>query len=648
MSALLNPALAPRNGHRLNVLGIARISTEHQDALSLKDQEALYQRWLAQHTDCPFTLAMIAGRGSGECLDRQEALRATAEVETGSYDLVIAEDLGRIFRRVHAQLFCELCEDVGTRLIAINDHVDTGNDDWRLHAFFATMRHEMYNTDTSRRIRRSLRNRFQQGGVVQAVVYGYLKPPGAKSDTELRKDPSAEPVIQELFRKLEDGAGYSEVADWLNARGVRPGPAARAPRWTCSLVSQLVHNPILKGVRVRNRKMSKRVNQTGRRKAVPAPASERLERHCPHLAFIEPARYDRLIHLLDERNAKYRRKGRDGTDPRKNVPKKRTVWPGQHLDCGVCGRPLVYGGHGQKDHLVCRGALEYRCWNAVTAEGPQAAHKLIAAIRAEIAALEDFDPVLLQLVEEGLRDGRLEQGRRQQELARQQAAAAREIAYIMAAIRESGHSPSLLAELSRLEKQKTQAAWELEQAGRRPPAPVQVPAMAVVKALAFEAFDRLTVTSPEFGRHLRRLIPRIVVRPYRLCDGGHPVLRAHFTVSLAPLLPAAPGMERLAAAVERALVVDLFEQPQRVAHRARVLELTAGGLGQREIARELGITQPAVQRAVALGRRMASLGIVDPYLPLTAPPGDYERLRRHKHPRYRFEPLAGEEARSSP
>jgi hypothetical protein len=393
--------------------------------------------------------------------------------------------------------------------------------------------------------------------------------------------------------------------------------------------------------------MSKRVNQTGRRKSVPAPPGERLERHCPHLAFVEPARYDWLIHVLDQRNAKYRRKGRDGTDPRKNVPKKRTVWPGQHLDCGVCGRPLVYGGHGQKDHLVCRGALEYLCWNAITADGPLAARKLIAAIRAEVAALPDFDPVLLQLVQEGLRDGQQAQGRRQQELARQQAAAEREIGNVLAAIREAGHSSSLLEELTRLEKQKSQLALE-QQAGRRSQSPVRVPAMADVKAFAFEAFAKLAVTSPEFGRLLRRLIPRIVVRPYRLCDGGHPVLRAHFTFSLVPLLHAAPGMERLAPALQRPLVVDLFEGPQRVTCRDRVLELTANGMGQREIARELGITQPAVQRAVALGRQMANLGIDDPYVPLTAPPEDYARWRRHKHPRYRFEPLTGEEAQPSP
>jgi DNA invertase Pin-like site-specific DNA recombinase len=277
----LQPPLTARNGHTLNVLGIARISNEHQDALSLVDQEALYRHWLAQHTPLSFTLTMIAGRGSGECVDRQEVLQAAAEVQTGRYDLVLAEDLGRIFRRAHAQLFCELCEDYETRLVAINDHVDTGQEGWRVLAGFASMRHELYNADTARRIRRTLRNRFQQGGVVQTVVYGYVKPPGAKTDADLRKDPAGGPVYAELFLRLEAGASYAEVADWLQEQQVPLLPYARSRRWTCALVSRLVHNPILKGIWVRNRKISRRVNQTGRRKAVAAPAGERLERHGP-------------------------------------------------------------------------------------------------------------------------------------------------------------------------------------------------------------------------------------------------------------------------------------------------------------------------------------------------------------------------------
>ena len=175
MTLLLSPPLRPRNGRTLEVLGIARISTVHQDELSLTDQEDLYRRWLGQHYDGPFNLRMIASQGSGERLDRPESAEARAAVESGRYDLVIAEDLSRIFRRLHAAMFCEFCQDYATRLIAINDRVDTAGD-WKLAAYFAVLKHESCNQDTSERIRRSLRSRFAQGGIVQFVIFGYAWP----------------------------------------------------------------------------------------------------------------------------------------------------------------------------------------------------------------------------------------------------------------------------------------------------------------------------------------------------------------------------------------------------------------------------------------------------------------------------------------
>jgi len=149
----LDPPLVPRNGNTLKVLGIARISGRPgQTELSLTDQEALYRSWLNEQSDVTFTLIMVAGRGSGECLDRAEAEKAQAELESGQYDLVIAEDLGRIFRRVHAYLFCETAEDVGTRVIALNDHVDTAQDGWRLNAFFASIPTDLSIKDASHAI----------------------------------------------------------------------------------------------------------------------------------------------------------------------------------------------------------------------------------------------------------------------------------------------------------------------------------------------------------------------------------------------------------------------------------------------------------------------------------------------------------------
>jgi hypothetical protein len=386
------------------------------------------------------------------------------------------------------------------------------------------------------------------------------------------------------------------------------------------MVGRITRNSILKGMRLRNQLITRRINKTGHRRCIKAPPEERLERHCLHLGFIDPIRYDRVIALLEERNRKYRRKGVNGVDTRKGVPNKRTVWPGQHICCGVCGRLYVYGGHGEKNRLMCSGAHEYVCWNAVSVGGPLAARRMITAIREAIVALPDFDPVLVALLTEEIRNQRGSRDQRLQEVERGLASVQRSLEHIPAAIGKAGDSPSLLEELSRMEKEKSQLRWHQQELAREGAAPVAIPSISKVRRLAEDAFGRLAGSSAEFGRLLQRLIPRIVVRPYRLCDGGHLVLRAHFTLQLAPLLPDTLGLERLATSLSRALIVDLFEPSQREVYRCAVMERTSAGLTQRQIAKELSITLPAVQHAVTLQRHMDRLGIRNPYLQLTAPP----------------------------
>lgn len=654
MSRLLDPPLVPRNGRRLKVLGIARISkerkrfskgsskegkkvrTEIKDERSLEDQEALYRARVQEFTDLPFDMTCVAGQGSGECIDRKEAEEAQAEVETGAYDLVITEDLGRIFRRVHAYLFCETCQDVGTRLIALNDHVDTGHDDWRLSAFFAVMRHEAYNSDTAQRIRRSLRNRFTNGGIIQFVIFGYIKPEDAETDADLQKHPAAEPIYKEWFRRLDDGATYAEIADWLNEQSIPVGPYCRSKEWSRNMVRGITHNTILKGIRQRNNKMSVRINKTGHHHCVNAPPEELLERHCPHLAFFDEAYYDRVVAKVDARNAKNSRV-KDGQDPLRGRPRKRTRWPGQHIYCGLCGRMFVYGGHGQMEHLICDGARKYRCWHSITADGPMAAHKLTDAIMAEIELVPDFEPTFREMLQMQLdevgsaREGRLK------EIARAVEKNARETENVMDAIRNAKSSPTLLAELQRLEEEKGDLERErldLQNAPRQVP---ELPPITEIRQMAREKLAELAENSQDCARLIRVLIPKIVVHPYRLCDGGHLVLRARFKLNLSPLLQI--DKDLVVPALERELVVDLFDPPQREAIRKELVALRAGGMTQLKAAQRLGVTHTAAQRAAALQRQMDRLGLTDPYVPVLSPPDDYKMLRRHKHRRYRFEPL---------
>jgi hypothetical protein len=476
--------------------------------------------------------------------------------------------------------------------------------------------------------------------VIQFVVFGYLKPEGARSDADLRKDPEAERVYDTWFRMLEEGASYSEVADWLNAQEIPPGPFARTRRWTSNLVSLVTFNPILKGLRVRNRMMSKRINKSGRHRSVKAPPEERLERKVPHLAFIAPERYDRVVALLKDRNARYRRRGEDGIDSRRGVPKKRTRWPGQHATCGICQRPLHYGGHGRMAYLVCSGCRDYKCWNAVTFHGPDAAARLARAILAEVAVLPEFDAVMLELV-------------------RERAEAARDS--VTARVAESEHrvraldarigrgtkllldvdepSPALRNEVRSLEVQRDRELADQARWKRHPKGAIELPSIERIKGVIAEAFAGLAHDSQEFGRLMRQLITRLEVRPYRLCDGGTLVVRAHLTIDLTALVPEVGGLGELGAVWQRQLVVDLFDPPQRAAYLAQVLTMKAEGRTEPEIARALGITKTAVQKTAALAREMTRHGLSDPYVAVTEPPDDVSRLRRHKHERYRFEPL---------
>jgi len=236
----------PKDQQTLKVIRVARISTLNQDERSLDDQLILLKNKLEENNSGLVQYTDLATQGSGENLERTELRDLEEMIETGEYDLVITEDLARICRRMWAIAICELSEDTGTRLIALNDHVDIGESGWRDSAFISTWHHERSNRDTSDRIKRSLQNRLANGGVLRTPIYGFIKPKGAIHDSKMSKDPEAEKIYNEWFTKLEEGATYSEIADWLNEQEVPLGPDCRGDRWTHMMVSRISQNPILK------------------------------------------------------------------------------------------------------------------------------------------------------------------------------------------------------------------------------------------------------------------------------------------------------------------------------------------------------------------------------------------------------------------
>jgi DNA invertase Pin-like site-specific DNA recombinase len=622
------------------VLIIARISTVHQDVRSLADQIALCEAYVRDRYAGPINFIHIQGRGSGELLDRKELLDAEAAIESRQYDLVIVEDLGRICRRHRAFDVCEQCEDAATRLIAINDTIDTARDDWRLNALFASFRHESSNKETSRRICRTQRHRFEQGGLLQFFIPGVIVPPGARGDTELLKDERWVEIYEEWWRMLELGVSYSAVADWLNRRGVPVPPRCRNTKWDCRMVRRISFNPLLKGIRERNRKESRRVNKMGRKRSVAAPPERLLTRFCPNLVFIQPERYDRVIADRTAQNAVCARGRKAGTqDGRAGVPKKRTMFPGQHIDCGVCGRPYLWGGHGQTAHLMCAGARDYACWNAATFDGHAAGPRLAGAVLLAAESLPEFDDVFRAKVEAQVgaslsdRDGALRR------LERELSQVKSEMDNLTAAIARKGFSDALERRLDETEARAAiLEADRLKLVGQPRQIP-ELPCADKLRELARAQVGRMEFDDPVYRRLMHDLAPRILVFPYQLLDGGQVVLRAELTINLAPLL--GPAGSLIGELTTRRTTVDLFDEPQRAAFLGRVVALRAQGHTEKEVARQLKLTVTAAQRAMALNRLMLKAGVTDPYRLLTEPSDVSGRLRRHLNPRYEFRPLDG-------
>ncbi len=631
----------PRHGARWIVLIVARISTEHQDLRSLDDQIALCKKRVRELYGDAVEFIIITSQISGEYLDRQELIQLEGHIESKKVDLVIVEDLGRICRRGRAVDFCEMAEDNDTRLVSINDHIDTFDPGWRNHAFFATMHHEISNKDTASRIKRSHGNRYEQGQMFLHTVYGYHKPEGKSHENDITLDPEAKKVYEAWWTILENGGNYGSVADWLNANKVPTGSQCELELWTPEMVARVTKNTILKGLRQRNRTYRKRINKTGRRRSVKSPPELIRVRFCPHLVAIEPRRYDRLLARLTAQNASFRRKPKDGVDPRTNVPRKRTVWPGQHLICGVCGRMLHYGAHGLMNNLCCSGLRDYLCWNGVSINGPVARAKIIEAIFEAIASLPDFEPALVSDLTKAVEEFAQVQNKRLVEEQARLAKLERQRDNLVKAIGEMGMSESLKTGLATVEADLATCKDELEQLTNQLPETPSLPSMSEIKTMAMEALQRLAKDSEEFGHLLRKWISVIHVLPFQLMQHGQPVQRAYFTLDLTSFLPCKAYQQKFGHMLQKQMVVDLFEMPAREKLRLQIIKLKREGHQHRQVAAMLNTHLPTVQLALKLQTEMEHLGITDPVLPLLEPPSNDNKWRRHKHVRFRFKPLPG-------
>ena len=326
------------------------------DSNSIKNQKLILQKY-ADDNGFRNTRFFVDDGYSGTTFDRPDFQRMIAEMDAGRIGTVIVKDMSRLGRDyLKVGFYTEVAfPEADVRFIAINNGVDSANQQESDLTPFINIFNEFYAKDTSKKIRAVFKAKGQSGKpLCTNPPYGYKKDPDDK--TRWIVDDEAAVVVKEIFHLCMSGYGPTQIAKELRKRrietpaeyGKRVGvnvPAAKQRenddpcRWTTSTVVHILERREYTGCTV-NFKTYKKSYKS--KKQVKNDPSELAIFEGMHEAIIEPEVYDTVQKIRD---------GRRRQTPMGEMPALSGM-----VYCADCGHKL-YQVRGrclpQSEYMVC-------------------------------------------------------------------------------------------------------------------------------------------------------------------------------------------------------------------------------------------------------------------------------------------------------
>ena len=326
------------------------------DSNSIKNQKLILQKY-ADDNGFRNTRFFVDDGYSGTTFDRPDFQRMIAEMDAGRIGTVIVKDMSRLGRDyLKVGFYTEVAfPEAYVRFIAINNGVDSANQQESDLTPFINIFNEFYAKDTSKKIRAVFKAKGQSGKpLCTNPPYGYKKDPDDK--TRWIVDDEAAVVVKEIFHLCMSGYGPTQIAKELRKRrietpaeyGKRVGvnvPAAKQRenddpcRWTTSTVVHILERREYTGCIV-NFKCHKKSYKS--KKRVQNDPSEWAIFEGAHEAIIEPEVYDTVQKIRD---------GRRRQTPMGEMPALSGM-----VYCADCGHKL-YQVRGrclpQSEYMVC-------------------------------------------------------------------------------------------------------------------------------------------------------------------------------------------------------------------------------------------------------------------------------------------------------
>lgn len=197
------------------------------DSNSIINQKAILQKY-ADDNGFGNTMLFVDDGYSGTNFDRPDWERLISLAEDGKIGTVIVKDMSRLGRDyLKVGYYTEVFfPGLDIRFIAINNGVDSANQQDSDFTPFLNIINEWYAKDTSKKIRAVFKAKGQSGKpLCTNPPYGYVKDPEDKSRWII--DPEAAEVVREIFSLCVKGYGPTQIAKELTRRQIE-NPVAHA------------------------------------------------------------------------------------------------------------------------------------------------------------------------------------------------------------------------------------------------------------------------------------------------------------------------------------------------------------------------------------------------------------------------------------
>ena len=197
------------------------------DSNSIKNQKSILQKY-ADDNGFTNTEFFVDDSYSGTNFERPDWQRLISQVEEGKVSTIIVKDMSRLGRDyLKVGYYTEvLFPGSDIRFIAINNNVDSANQQDSDFTPFLNIINEWYAKNTSKKIRAVFKSKGQSGKpLCTNLPYGYIKDPADK--THWIVDEEAAKVVREAFHLCMQGYGPSQIAKEFTKRGIM-NPTAHA------------------------------------------------------------------------------------------------------------------------------------------------------------------------------------------------------------------------------------------------------------------------------------------------------------------------------------------------------------------------------------------------------------------------------------